>query len=204
MTKPPILDVIANRIELRRKGQRWWGLCPFHSEKTPSFTVNESRSFFYCFGCQAKGDVIAFIQKIEDLSFREALARLGIDGNEHKPRPHRSMRVQRAATLLADWMNIQHLRVGALLRELSQDIGFAHSLADSELVESLTCEWKLLSDLHDDLQRPDCGEELWMAKGSIESITETAPLEPVNEFPPSTPEYRDFLAMHLPPSQQAC
>ena len=57
-----IVDVIGRRVKLKRTGANFKGLCPFHSEKTPSFMVSESRQYFNCFGCGAKGDVISFIE----------------------------------------------------------------------------------------------------------------------------------------------
>ena len=54
-----IVSIIEDVTPLKKAGNTWKGLCPFHGEKTPSFTVNPDKGFFYCFGCQAKGDVIA-------------------------------------------------------------------------------------------------------------------------------------------------
>ncbi len=71
--KNNITDVIGGYVNLKRNGRTSKGLCPFHSEKTPSFTVFEDTSSFYCFGCQAGGDVIGFIRKIENLDYVEAV-----------------------------------------------------------------------------------------------------------------------------------
>ena len=71
-----ILDVISPYVALKRSGPVFKGLCPFHSEKTPSFQVNPAKGFWHCFGCSEGGDEFSFIQKIENLSFREALERL--------------------------------------------------------------------------------------------------------------------------------
>ena len=68
-----IVDVISGYVQLKRAGSNLNGLCPFHSEKTPSFTVFPSTSNFYCFGCGAGGDVITFIMKQENLSYPEAI-----------------------------------------------------------------------------------------------------------------------------------
>ena len=70
-----IVKVIEGYIRLRNAGaQRFKGLCPFHKEKTPSFNVNGgSQQFFYCFGCQASGDVFSFVGKIENVTFPEAV-----------------------------------------------------------------------------------------------------------------------------------
>ena len=68
-----ITDVISGYVSLKRSGRNAKGLCPFHSEKTPSFTVYSDTASFYCFGCQAAGDVIGFIRKIENLDYVEAV-----------------------------------------------------------------------------------------------------------------------------------
>ena len=59
-----IVDVVRRYVSLRPGGGRQMGLCPFHQEKTPSFSVNEAEGFFYCFGCQAGGDVLDFYQRV--------------------------------------------------------------------------------------------------------------------------------------------
>ena len=70
-------DVVRDYVALRSAGGgSWKGLCPFHDEKTPSFTVTPSRGFFYCFGCGEGGDVITFLQRQQNLSFTEAVQTL--------------------------------------------------------------------------------------------------------------------------------
>jgi DNA primase len=68
-----IVALIGERTALRHQGRRWVGLCPFHSEKTPSFSVNAEEGFYYCFGCQASGDAITFIRATEHLDFVDAV-----------------------------------------------------------------------------------------------------------------------------------
>src|SRR5690606_5381915 len=68
-----IVDVVAEHVSLRRAGKNYVGLCPFHQERTPSFTVSPDKQMFYCFGCQAGGDVFAFLMRREGLSFPEAV-----------------------------------------------------------------------------------------------------------------------------------
>ncbi|MBV8160831.1 MAG: DNA primase [Acidimicrobiia bacterium] len=65
--------VAGEHIALKRVGQRYVGLCPFHAEKTPSFSINPHEGLWYCFGCQAKGDAITFVREIEHLEFAEAV-----------------------------------------------------------------------------------------------------------------------------------
>src|SRR4051794_2400267 len=71
-----IVAVISEHVQLKRVGRRWTGLCPFHTEKSPSFSVNQEAGFYYCFGCQAKGDVITFVREVEHLDFVGAVERL--------------------------------------------------------------------------------------------------------------------------------
>jgi DNA primase len=69
-----IVRIVGEYVTLRKSGaQNFQGLCPFHSEKTPSFSVHATRQFFHCFGCSASGDVFAFVQKIENITFPEAV-----------------------------------------------------------------------------------------------------------------------------------
>jgi DNA primase len=75
--KSPIADVVGEHVQLRNAGGgNLKGLCPFHDEKSPSFNVTPSRGMYYCFGCQAGGDVIKFVQDIEHLDFSDAVERL--------------------------------------------------------------------------------------------------------------------------------
>lgn len=84
-----IADVISDYVELKRAGQNYKGLCPFHSEKTPSFMVSPDKQIFHCFGCGVGGNVIHFVMKYENLSFPEALRFLarkaGIELKEYRP-----------------------------------------------------------------------------------------------------------------------
>ncbi|MFN3283917.1 MAG: DNA primase, partial [Pseudothermotoga sp.] len=72
-----IVEVISRYVSLQKVGSSYRGLCPFHSEKTPSFHVSPTLKLYHCFGCGASGDVIKFIQEIEHVSFQEALHKLG-------------------------------------------------------------------------------------------------------------------------------
>ncbi len=78
-----ITEVVGSYVQLKRSGRMWKGLCPFHSEKTPSFTVFPDTASYYCFGCQSGGDVITFIRNIERLDYVEAVkllaGRAGLD-----------------------------------------------------------------------------------------------------------------------------
>lgn len=68
-----IVDIISEYVNLKRTGSSFKGLCPFHNEKTPSFSVSRERGYFHCFGCHERGDAISFIMKIENLNYVDAL-----------------------------------------------------------------------------------------------------------------------------------
>lgn len=76
LARTDIVEVIGARVPLRRSGRELAGRCPFHEEKTPSFTVSPQKQFYHCFGCGAHGTVIGFLMAIDRLDFREALAEL--------------------------------------------------------------------------------------------------------------------------------
>ncbi len=95
-------EVVGRKVSLKRKSAaEYAGLCPFHNEKTPSFTVNDKKGFFYCFGCHEKGDVVGFVMKTEGLSFREAVEKLAREVNLPVPRatPVERERAERVSTL---------------------------------------------------------------------------------------------------------
>lgn len=72
-----IVDLISSYVKLTKSGRNYIGLCPFHDDRNPSFTVSPEKQLFYCFGCKEGGDAIKFLMKIEHLSYREALIQLG-------------------------------------------------------------------------------------------------------------------------------
>ena len=104
-----LAGVVSQYVALRKVGQRWSGLCPFHTEKTPSFSVNAEEGFFYCFGCQKTGDAITFVREVEHLDFVGAVEwlanRLGIairytdasDGTARKERQELTELLEKAA-----------------------------------------------------------------------------------------------------------
>ncbi|MCL1785842.1 MAG: DNA primase [Alphaproteobacteria bacterium] len=85
-----IADVVGRRVPLFKKGRDFWGCCPFHNEKTPSFKVNEEMGRYYCFGCGEKGDIISFTMKTQNMQYPDAIRELanmaGLKVPEFKPK----------------------------------------------------------------------------------------------------------------------
>ena len=98
-----LAERIARKVKLTKRGREYSGLCPFHNEKTPSFTVNEAKGFFHCFGCGAHGDVIGFVMRTENLSFPEAVERLADEVGLEVPvsSPEERARAEQAVSLYA-------------------------------------------------------------------------------------------------------
>lgn len=94
-------DIVGRKVKLVRKGREHGGLCPFHSEKTPSFTVNDQKGFYHCFGCSAHGSAFDFMMETEGLSFPEAIERLAGEAGMALPipDPEEAKRDERRATL---------------------------------------------------------------------------------------------------------
>lgn len=89
-----IVDIVSEHVTLKKRGGKHWGLCPFHKESAPSFSVDQPKQMFYCFGCKESGNVIDFVMKTKGLSYREALDELcekaGIEHPERSSRQDRS------------------------------------------------------------------------------------------------------------------
>ena len=71
-----IVDVISSYVSLKKKGSSYFGLCPFHNEKSPSFSVSREKQMYYCFGCGAGGNIFTFLMEYENMTFPEAMQTL--------------------------------------------------------------------------------------------------------------------------------
>lgn len=98
-----LLQTVQSYVPLKRKGNRYWGCCPFHGEKTPSFSVVPDKGFFYCFGCHAGGNVFKFLSLIENISYFEAIKlqaeKLGIPMPQRQKTPQEIARDREIADL---------------------------------------------------------------------------------------------------------
>ena len=97
----PLAEVIGRKVRLTKRGREHSGLCPFHNEKSPSFTVSEDKGFYHCFGCGAHGDVIGFVMRSEGLSFPETVERLAAEAGLQMPvaSPEERQRQRRQADI---------------------------------------------------------------------------------------------------------
>ena len=81
-----IVELISKSVQLKKRGSKYLGLCPFHQEKTASFNVDEAKQFFHCFGCKASGNAIDFVMMRDRIEFKDALRQLGEQANLPMPR----------------------------------------------------------------------------------------------------------------------
>lgn len=110
-----VSEVIGRHISIKRAGREYHALCPFHKEKTPSFTINDEKGFFHCFGCGAHGDVIGFVMDYEHLGYREAVERLAAQAGLQVPqltraeveRETREQSLQQVVEVVAGWFEEQ-------------------------------------------------------------------------------------------------
>ncbi len=110
-----IVSIISEYVPLKKKGRNFWGCCPFHQEKTPSFSVAPEKNFFYCYGCQAGGDVFRFLMRIENLGFIESVKLLAQKLNVPMPEKERS-----EAERLQEREREEILRANELARDFFQ------------------------------------------------------------------------------------
>ena len=104
--KNDIVDVVSQYVKLTRKGSSYFGLCPFHNEKTPSFSVTPGKQMYYCFGCGAGGNVFNFIMEYENYTFGEALKHLADRAGVELPRIEYSREVREKAQERAELLEI--------------------------------------------------------------------------------------------------
>ncbi len=102
-----IVDVISGYIKLQRKGSYYMGLCPFHNEKTPSFSVTPSRQMYHCFGCGVSGDVFSFVMEYDHKNFQEAVETLAERCGYELPKPREDQEVRREHSLRKRLLEIQ-------------------------------------------------------------------------------------------------
>ena len=123
--KNDIVDVISQYVKLTRRGSSYFGLCPFHNEKTPSFSVTPSKQMYYCFGCGAGGNVYNFIMEYENYSFGEALSHLADRAGVELPKIEYSREAREKAEQRANLLEINKLAAQYFYYQLRREGGKA-------------------------------------------------------------------------------
>ena len=150
-----IAEVIGQHVSLTRAGQNLKGLCPFHQEKTPSFTVSSSRQIFHCFGCGAGGNVFSFLMRITGSSFpdtvRELGQKVGIEvkesGGSVGSSGTRSSQIEQLNRAVGTWFqeNLHDRAIGALAREYLASRGIEAPVIERFGIGYAPSDWDLLS-----------------------------------------------------------
>lgn len=150
-SRADILEVVSEYVQLKKSGGNFRGLCPFHSEKTPSFNVSQEKQFFHCFGCGASGNAFNFLMKIENIAFPESVrllaSRYGItipdsvDGNR-KEKDEREIlyELNRSAAEFFE-RQLHHPQIGARARKYIQDRGISQETAKRFLLGFAPDSW---------------------------------------------------------------
>ena len=121
--KNDIVDVISQYVKLTRRGSTYFGLCPFHNEKTPSFSVTPSKQMYYCFGCGAGGNVYNFVMEYENYSFGEALSHLADRAGVELPKIEYSREAREKAEQRAALLEINKLAAQYFYYQLRRESG---------------------------------------------------------------------------------
>ena len=135
--KNDIVDVISGYVKLQKKGSNYFGLCPFHNEKSPSFSVSPSKQMYYCFGCGAGGNVITFVMEYENYSFMEALQMLADRAGVALPKQEYSKEAKEAADLRTALLEINRMAANYYYFQLTNpqgEVGYRY-LRDRQLTD---------------------------------------------------------------------
>ncbi|KAB2904216.1 MAG: DNA primase [Kofleriaceae bacterium] len=152
-----IVAVIGQHMQLKRAGRNWKGLCPFHGEKTPSFNVSPDKGFFYCFGCQKKGDVFTFVMEYQGKSFHETAEALAAQCGVTIPETQASPEAMRARSERTQLLEINKLATqffrdtlagpaGAPGREYLAKRGTNDAMRDRFQLGYAPADWHALAD----------------------------------------------------------
>jgi DNA primase len=120
LARTDIVDVIDSHVPLRKSGKNWQGLCPFHDEKTPSFSVSQDKQFYHCFGCGANGTAISFLMDYNNMGFVEAVEHLAARAGLEVPREGGGAGTARRETDLGEYHELLELVIAWYRRQLKE------------------------------------------------------------------------------------
>ena len=121
--KNDIVDVLSGYVKLQKKGSSYFGLCPFHNEKSPSFSVSRQKQMYYCFGCGAGGNVFTFLMEYENYSFPEAVKVLADRAGVDLPEIEYSKEARERADLKSTLLEINKLAAKYFYAQLKTEQG---------------------------------------------------------------------------------
>ena len=174
-SKNDIVDVISGYVKLQKKGNNYFGLCPFHNEKSPSFSVSRSKQMYHCFGCGVGGNVFTFVMEYENFSFLEALQMLADRAGVELPKMEYSKEQKEKADLKSSILEVNKIAAqyfymqlkgegGSYAREYLKERGL-----DEELIKSFGLGYsnKYSDDLYKFLRKRGYSEDLIRQAGLI-------------------------------------
>ena len=129
--KNDIVDVISGYVKLQKKGSSYFGLCPFHNEKSPSFSVSRQKQMYYCFGCGAGGNVFTFLMEYENYTFIEAVEYLAERSGVELPKAEYSREAKERAGLKASLLEINKAAAQYFYVQLKSEQGKAGYIQSS-------------------------------------------------------------------------
>src|SRR5688572_1427127 len=153
-----IVAVIGTHVQLKKAGRNWKGLCPFHGERTPSFNVSPDKGYFYCFGCQKKGDAFTFVMEYEGKSFAEAAEQLAARAGVAIPVVEESPALRRARGERTQMLEVNKLATqffretlahperGAAGRAYLEKRGVSAAITDRFQLGYAPADWHLLAE----------------------------------------------------------
>ena len=174
-TRNDIVDVISGYVRLQKKGSSYFGLCPFHNEKSPSFSVSRQKQMYYCFGCGAGGNVFTFLMEYENFSFMEAVKFLADRAGIALPEAEFSKEAKHRSDLKASILEINKIAARYYYVQLKSERGVgAHTyLTDRGLTEETITAFglgyskKYSDDLYQYLRGKGYSEDLIRQAGLI-------------------------------------
>ena len=148
LSSTDIVELVEGYFPLQKKGQDFWAVCPFHSEKSPSFKVSPTRQAYYCFGCNAKGNAIGFVMNYENLDFPSAVKRLGsmagitVQEDEQSPETKKEIQLRKDITKInrtaGEWFHEY------LMKNLSTDASNARDyLKERKITNQIAKNWQI-------------------------------------------------------------
>ena len=174
-----IVDVISSYVKLQKKGSSYFGLCPFHNEKSPSFSVSQDKQMYYCFGCGASGNVITFIMKYENFTFQEAVTMLAERAGIKLPEEKYSEEEKKRADLKSTLLEINKAAARYFYTQLKSERGeLAHAYLTNRGLSEETIKAfglgysnKYSNDLYQYLKEMGYSDEM-LSKAGLVSISE--------------------------------